>query len=648
MNNKILLFSLFVLMMSSCKSISDDYNEDCDSVNVGFDLGVESITSGTLTQTKTDVNDAEYEIENIWVIQFDGIYNNSKVVGTPQYIERYMPNSFVNLLQWESECRVLFLANTFNPSLFKNIDGSTINNIMSKCYTIENQKDILINNSPVFSGYIDCTIGPSTSNIGYCTLKRNYALVDFNIITTTSEISIDSLVVCNIPNTIAYWSDGPIADVYSGSMIKYNDIAMAASGDTAKYTFIMPANRQGSVSNDDETQKNKYAGDYSTYVILYAKSAANEGFQYSFYLGANMENNFNIDANHYYNYLITMDGTGNPNVDLRVKKLSSPANCILAKPNNPVSVSLSQVDKFWGNNGYENEPAYTLGSNKAWTADVLWADFPLSQITLTKSSGVGSKDYFTCLPTVEGNALIVIRVNDIIVWSYHIWITNDDLEAKAIVWNGKTFMDRNVGAITADYTTRNYYFQFGRKDPFPGDQTIYGTNKTFTTNPLPGRGADRANVPFTINNPTVFIPMGIDGAWTYFDKYSPNSTAEIIWNDPISTSGSVDFNSYKSIFDPCPSGWKVPYYQDYNQIGNATWNRSQSSMIVQSSLKFPMVGYLQNYYKRIEEIGNEAKYWTSTSTSVTSARVVTLLTYVKMYTYSTDKSHGGVVRCVKQ
>lgn len=76
----------------------------------------------------------------------------------------------------------------------------------------------------------------------------------------------------------------------------------------------------------------------------------------------------------------------------------------------------------------------------------------------------------------SGNAVIAMKVNGKIYWSWHIWCTDYDpnLEGGQQEFNGYTWMDRNLGATYNNYDekqggieSKGFLYQWGRKDPFP-------------------------------------------------------------------------------------------------------------------------------------------------------------------------------------
>ena len=173
-----------------------------------------------------------------------------------------------------------------------------------------------------------------------------------------------------------------------------------------------------------------------------------------------------------------------------------------------------------------------------------------------------------------GNAVIgLFDASGKCIWSWHIWAV--DYDPAMTYSSGATFMDRNLGAMSESLTERGLYYQWGRKDPF-----IYPANATSATTPkttynlegypfevrgnigsdyatlLPGYTIDWATAHPTTVMVRPFKNTGCINSWLLVTN--PN-----LWGN--ATSGSiVSTKSKKSIYDPCPPGWKVP--------DRAAWN----------------------------------------------------------------------------
>ncbi len=223
-----------------------------------------------------------------------------------------------------------------------------------------------------------------------------------------------------------------------------------------------------------------------------------------------------------------------------------------------------------------NDPEHTLSEISKVT--VLWETDNTSA-----SQTVGSivKDvtnnsryvYFNTPSTLKnGNAVIAawrkVGGKDTIVWSWHIWVCKDfdpDASAQTLRRKPKPMMDRNLGALSSSATSplsNGFFYQWGRKDPFPGAIESYvaadggaGTYMSTTGGTLklePAVNSTRSvTVDYVIAHPNVFITSS-DGIWLP----TPDNT---LWGvESKYQGGQITETVYKSLYDPCPPGWKVP------------------------------------------------------------------------------------------
>ena len=129
----------------------------------------------------------------------------------------------------------------------------------------------------------------------------------------------------------------------------------------------------------------------------------------------------------------------------------------------------------------------------------------------------------------EGNVLIALQdQNNNIIWSWHLWLTNNNPNDNFITFSdGTILMDRYLGASTDESV--GLYYQWGRKDPFCPRKYEYFRP---SGNPV--------TVEYCNSHPNKFVGGGYD--WTEWD-----------WN----TEHTAKWTTIKSIYDPCPPGWKV-------------------------------------------------------------------------------------------
>lgn len=150
----------------------------------------------------------------------------------------------------------------------------------------------------------------------------------------------------------------------------------------------------------------------------------------------------------------------------------------------------------------------------------------------------------------DGNAIIAAYKDNDILWSWHIWVCADSPIAKAqtIIGKPRAMLDRNLGALESNpngYALCNgLIYQWGRKDPFPGaaqsySETSPGGSLIATTagalKLLPSNS--EVTVEYAVKHPDAFITNTKN--WLYV----PDAT---LWAEE------------KTIYDPCPAGWKVP------------------------------------------------------------------------------------------
>ena len=201
-------------------------------------------------------------------------------------------------------------------------------------------------------------------------------------------------------------------------------------------------------------------------------------------------------------------------------------------------------------------------------AGLLWQDTPG---LITEAGLVDGKVRFVVAEGVYGNAVVYAYGaggNEEILWSWHVWVPEQQVESLPMI-TGFNVMNMNLGATTAAAADVNAFglcYQWGRKDPFTGSPTLSGTTATLAK-PIYNIDGEEGefgavmtpqSVEFAIANPGTFIsPYGVD----YADWCSTSDDA--LWGNPDGNyreSGSLKYENLgeKSMYDPCPAGWRVP------------------------------------------------------------------------------------------
>ena len=267
------------------------------------------------------------------------------------------------------------------------------------------------------------------------------------------------------------------------------------------------------------------------------------------------------------------------------------ANCYI--------VSEAGFYNFTPTKGNSNESVGEIAS-----AEVLWESFGTD---ITPNVGdlvknVKYEDDVICFETPseykEGNAVIAAKdASGTILWSWHIWLT-DQPEGQEYFNDAGTMMDRNLGATSAtpgDVGALGLHYQWGRKDPFLGSSSISSRAKVKSTITWPSSvtsNSSNGTIEYTTSQPTTFIKENLN-SYNYDWYYTGSSTGNTRWTTSDKT---------KSVYDPCPSGWRVP-----DGGSNGVWSKALGSS---SSLKDSSVYDSTNYGMNLSgKFGSASTIW---------------------------------------
>lgn len=171
-----------------------------------------------------------------------------------------------------------------------------------------------------------------------------------------------------------------------------------------------------------------------------------------------------------------------------------------------------------------------------------------------------------------GNALIGAFKNGEIIWTWHLWVCpdldsdgngtvdEDELDACTQTWNtgygyGYHFLDRYLGALNnkPGLSSLGLLYQWGRKDPFIGAASISEAQrnnrmKTVNLNGYDWKNSSKGDqsIDYATKNPTTLINGTISGVDYKF-----------LWGTDKGFSTVRDAGN-KTIYDPCPPGYRVP------------------------------------------------------------------------------------------
>lgn len=282
--------------------------------------------------------------------------------------------------------------------------------------------------------------------------------------------------------------------------------------------------------------------------------------------------------------------------------------------------------------------------------------------------------------TNVGNALLALKASDgTILWSWHIWVVEDGnapTDQTYTACEGQpTFLDRNLGATSNEYDNRysiGLYYQYGRKDPFvirtdaftvPSSGDFYTAGVEITD--VVVRNSDNSNMSWTIKNPSTRIvhtntasgnpPKGFNN-WL-----EPTAEIESNWGSPGKVT-SVDEcaaskGGYKTIYDPCPAGYRVPDYYYFTGLtaanGTGVSGKGVKFTVADGVVAvYPLPGTLSVEYKDKGAFYYNYRgfYWTTALTD--NAAIGFLYSYNTFHTSSLGsrtcvRPAAANIRCMK-
>jgi len=548
-----------------------------------------SVGSDTAQEISTKATFSDSGIYNLHVL----VYNSSgELIG---YGYSSTGNSVTLTTRVGTGNTVYAVANTYNSSLF---DGSVatseskLKTLLSSTSTLEGIKisdsstsGLVMSGSKsnVIISSSGTTISSSDFTISRLAAKITLNITGYNGITITGytikNLPIKGYIVAR-PNTYeSLLTDIAVGDDASSTTSDRFDTSITGLSTSSYSTsFYMYENRRGgrvSVSettgtSTNEREKVTYAPTGATYVDISAKGTTFSSV-YRVYLGADNCQNYNVKRNVNYTYNISLKGAMSYDTRATTSILVTPtavseSNCYMVTPGSAIRIPVSRANTAISG----SIPNVT----KNWDADLLWTD---------NSAGLASggvienivADYsnggiIVKAGTAEGNAVVVVKnLSGTILWSWHIWVAsyNPNSTGKTYTLNGYTWMDRNLGAKNATIGSAGafgFFYQWGRKDPFPGaNANTSGNGNIINLYDRYGNALVKYSTGVktevvtssvtnylqkSINNPLTFY-VGVSNNENDWYSYNASTHNNYLW---ATSSGT------KNIYDPCPIGWRIP------------------------------------------------------------------------------------------
>lgn len=221
-----------------------------------------------------------------------------------------------------------------------------------------------------------------------------------------------------------------------------------------------------------------------------------------------------------------------------------------------------------------------------YSAKLIWQD---KQNLISQVAFNSTTNRVEFLSSGTGNGVIAVydkqdpnAEDATVLWSWHVWCTEHPtiielgLPTNGETYSGKNYriMDRDLGATTNtpdELTTRGLGYQWGRKDPFcisasfeSTDDFMHNVRGSKLKHKEEEKNESIGTIEYAINHPAVFIIS--DDAysvhdWLYYTSESGDNGLtgnQYLWgNNPYSQYKMINVETMKTLYNPCPAGYKV-------------------------------------------------------------------------------------------
>ena len=335
-------------------------------------------------------------------------------------------------------------------------------------------------------------------------------------------------------------------------------------------------------------------------------------------------------------------------------------------------------------------------SNPATQASIVWTD----QSGIIEASSLGIADAGTNAfvrfrvpqdKIKNGNAVIAVKnASGTVMWSWHLWFVHDDalntvtctnfqghkykftqenLGWKYTALSGTSYTSPRKARVKVEQTVANggvkqfayititqnpgnsrrgynTLYQFGRKDALPGTDTT--PDGSFTPN-----GGNNISIQDGIQHPETFYTDG--SGWYGYIQYN-------LWSMDNTTTGFNDDAVVKTIYDPCPAGFKMPAsnaFTGFTTNGQTAgpmnvsgawdygWNFNNKISSPDATVFFPASGWRERNGS-LENDGLNGWYWSAVPYDTRHGSLMVLYSYFVIPQYNEYRSYGFSVRPVAE
>ncbi|MCR5018302.1 MAG: fimbrillin family protein [Bacteroidales bacterium] len=323
------------------------------------------------------------------------------------------------------------------------------------------------------------------------------------------------------------------------------------------------------------------------------------------------------------------------------------ANCYMISEGGYYKFAAQKVDK-------SNVFTGTAPASDGYTAKWLWATSNESKVDFISLGNSGAVNFRAPANANGSTVLAVLDPDGNIVWSWHVWCKPEsEMEPYHYGRNNAWLMsDINLGATSKNGTgAYGFYYQWGRKDPFPADPSTCVFNTGVTISGYSSKKGDVTPdaIGYTIAHPTTFLYANDYRTW--ISTASQADDAQSLWNN---------VNRNKTNYDPCPAGYCVPVQNGFAwysvfTASAMTWQTGGALYTDPANVStfYPAGGYLNG--GTLTDAGATVRCWAANLSATPSATanmhayslLITLSNQTVKNNEAARSAFGLPVRCMK-
>lgn len=232
----------------------------------------------------------------------------------------------------------------------------------------------------------------------------------------------------------------------------------------------------------------------------------------------------------------------------------------------------------------------------------------------------------TSVPEVGANGVISIKDSSgNVIWSWHIWLWADDLTPVEITNSGGTkysILPVNLASKWDDRSKariKNWFYQWGRSVPLlcPSAYRSRSDHASYGSKSLVKSSSCASTIGQGIKNPTTFYICNVKNN----NKLFGTANYYNLWDANCTTTGYSDNVVVKTVYDPCPVGFKMPNGNTFTGFVSGTTVNAAGSFDAGYKFKrkssdsvgvfFPAAG--SRYYSSggLDNVGSYGNVWLS-------------------------------------